>query len=94
MKSLQKTIKDSHFTIFLLVVLIIAVIIVSQINHTVNQTFNNTNNSTSTNSTAAANTPGDFNVVTANKLRAMASSAEVSQAPDLGTEGRINPFAE
>ena len=96
MKNITQTIKQSSFSIFTIVILALTVAVVVWFNHivTTGMTINPSAGS-STNSGQQENTQSQtFNADTANRLRELTPAANVTTAPELNVEGRINPFAE
>lgn len=99
MKNLGQTIKQSQFAIFTMIVLVGAVLVVMWFNTVVTTNITPPNSSTTSTGHVEINSNREqslqlFDSATANRIRDLTPAAEVSTAPAIGIEGRINPFAE
>lgn len=100
MKNIKKLIKRSHFEIFTIAVLVGAVFTVIWFNTTINDNIESNKatslyQSNSQPSNSGQSKPAQaIDSQTVDKLRALVPASEVSAAPNITTDSRINPFAE
>ena len=96
MKNINQTIKQSSFSIFTIVVLALTVAIVIWFNSivTIGMPSMSSEETTVTSGRQEITQSQTFEANIANSLRELTPATEVTVAPELNIEGRINPFAE
>ncbi len=95
MNKLVKLIKQSHYAIFTIFILALAVAVVIGFNAIIAENIQI--NPAQSGAPVGGNTENQlksFDSQTATHLRGLTSASNVTSAPDISDQGRLNPFAE